>query len=103
VRRSRASASGQPVLGILFGILLLTAGFWRKSDDLKKASLVACILSALVIVPVFLTGEPAESQVEHFPGVSEALIEAHETVAKITLILVELLGVASLGVLFLLH
>ncbi|MBB6054067.1 hypothetical protein [Armatimonas rosea] len=85
-----------PVLGTWFGLLLLSAGFIFKSNDLKKASLVVFVLCALVAIPVFLTGEPAEGKIEGLPGVSEGLIEAHEAAAKFALILVEILGTASL-------
>lgn len=54
-------------------------------------------------IPVFLTGEPAEGKIEGLPGVSEGLIEAHEAAAKFALILVEILGTASLLCLVLLQ
>lgn len=85
-----------PVLGTWFGLLLLSAGFLCKSNDLKKASLVVFVLCALVAIPVFFTGEPAEGKIEGLPGISEGLIEAHESAAKYALILVELLGLVAL-------
>lgn len=92
-----------PVLGTWFGLLLLSAGFLCKSNDLKRASLVTFVLCALVAIPVFLTGEPAEATVDGLPGISEGLVEAHEATAKISLILVELLGLVALLCLVLLH
>lgn len=91
-----------PVLGTWFGLLLLSAGLLRKSDELKKASLVVFVLCALAAVPVFLTGEPAEGVIERLPGVSEQALEAHESAAKLALVLMELLGGVSLLSLFLL-
>ena len=88
-----------PVLGTAFGVLLLVVGLLRKSDDLKKAGLVTFILSALLAVPVFLTGEPASDLVERLPGVSEAPIDAHEMAAKLSLVTSAALGLGALTVL----
>jgi predicted RND superfamily exporter protein len=40
-----------------------------------------------MVLPVYLTGEPAEEVVEHLPGVAESFIESHEDAAKFSLIL----------------
>ncbi|MPZ20825.1 MAG: hypothetical protein GEV06_23395 [Luteitalea sp.] len=58
---------------------------------------------ALLAVPVYLSGEPAEEAIEHLAGVSEALIEQHETWAAGALVGVEGLGVLGLIGLFLLR
>ena len=46
-----------PVLGVVFGVLLLVTAMVRKSDELFKTSLVAFAICAAVGVPVYLTGE----------------------------------------------
>lgn len=38
---------------------------------------------ALIAIPVFLTGEPAEDKIENLPGVVESIIEQHEEMAEI--------------------
>lgn len=38
---------------------------------------------ALIAIPVFLTGEPAEEKIENLPGVVESIIEQHEETAEI--------------------
>jgi uncharacterized membrane protein len=85
-----------PILGIPFGIALLAAGVLRRSLELKRAALVTFALAALFVVPVFLTGEPAEETVERLPGVSEVYIERHEDLAKLSLALTSVLGILSL-------
>jgi hypothetical protein len=42
-------------------------------------------LAALLAIPVYLTGEPAEDGVAGLPGVSKALIEQHENIAGVAL------------------
>lgn len=85
-----------PVVGTIIGSLLLLAAMVRKSDELKKASLVIFVVTALVAIPVFLTGEPAEELTENLPGVSEAVVERHEDSALLSLVAVEFLGAVSL-------
>ena len=85
-----------PVLGVGFGLLLMAVGMARGSHDLKRASLGVFVLVAILAIPVYLTGEPAEEIVEHLPGVSEAAIEEHEEWALLALGCVEVLGLAAL-------
>jgi len=85
-----------PVLGGIFGVLLLAYAMFRKSDELKNVSLLVLVFSALVTIPVYLTGEPAEEGVEHLAGVSHDLIELHEDAAKIAMIFMMITGAVSL-------
>jgi MFS family permease len=86
-----------PVLGTLFGLCLLAFGLWRKSEDNKKAALGVFVLAALLSVPVYLTGEPAEDAVKGLPGVSKSIIEAHEAAATVALVGVSLVGMSAFG------
>ncbi len=86
-----------PVIGTLLGLLLLLVAFGRKNEELKKVTLGLFVLIALVTVPVYLTGEPAEEMVENIPGVSEAMIERHENAALFSLIAVEVGGIIALA------
>jgi len=49
-----------PVVGIIFGVLLLLLALLRKSEELKRVSLGVFVLTALIALPVYFTGEPAE-------------------------------------------
>jgi len=55
---------------------------------------------ALMTVPVYLTGEPAEERVENAPGVSKPLLEEHEDAAKVAFAVMGLAGVIALATLF---
>jgi len=85
-----------PILGTLFGILILTGGFLLKNNTVKRTALGIFVLSALCAIPAYLTGEGAEEVVENLPGVSENLMEAHEELANIFLWMVGALGLFSL-------
>lgn len=86
-----------PVIGVPIGAALLVYGFLRKSEEVKRASMLAFIMIALITVPTFLAGKAAEDVVEHLPGVSENIIETHEEAATIGLIVTSVLGVVSLA------
>ena len=55
---------------------------------------------ALVAIPVFLTGEPAEESVEKINGVSENMISLHEEAAEIGIWLMGITGIISLVALY---
>lgn len=86
-----------PILGTLFGLLILAGGFFLKNDTVKRTALGMFVLSGILAIPAYLTGEGAEEIVESLPGVTENLIEAHEDMANIFLWMVGLLGVLSLA------
>jgi hypothetical protein len=85
-----------PVLGVPFCLVLLVIGIVQKNGQLMRLAHVLAVGVALVTIPVFLTGEPAEEIVEHLPGVAERLIEAHESAAETAMILTLVSGVLSL-------
>ncbi len=89
-----------PVIGTIVGIALLLLGFVSKSDAIKRASLAVFFVLALLTIPVYLTGEPAEERVEKSAGVSKALIEEHEDAALPALIAMEVTGFIALVGLF---
>ena len=85
-----------PVLGTVFGALLLVFGLVRKSEEIKRVSLGVFVIIAVLTAPVYFTGEPAEEIVEHLQGVSEPIIEEHEELALVSFIAVGILGVIAL-------
>jgi uncharacterized membrane protein len=88
-----------PVIGTVFGVLLLAVAVARRSDELGRVALWLFALLAGTSVLVFLTGEPAAELVEKLPGFSEALTERHEEAALVATVVVGLVGLFSLAVL----
>jgi uncharacterized membrane protein len=86
-----------PVIGTVFALLLLAVGLVTASPTIRRLSLGAVVFVALVALPAYLTGEPAESAVEGLPGVSETLIERHESVATRSFVAIELAGLVALA------
>lgn len=90
-----------PIIGSLLGVGVMVYGYLTSSEQVKKTALWTWAAMAVVAIPVFFTGEPAEESVEGIAGVSENLIEAHEEAATIAIWLMEALGLLSLAVLVL--
>jgi uncharacterized membrane protein len=90
-----------PVVGIMFGFLILAWGVLRGYEEVKTVGLIFLVFTAFAALPVYLTGEPAEEAVEKLPGVSEQIIELHENSALLSLILAMATGVlAFFGLIF---
>lgn len=85
-----------PLFFSIVGGLILLYGFIKKQDQIKYLSLYFMITAGLFTVPVYLTGEGTEEAVEQLPGVSEGLIESHEEMAKIGLIIIIITSIIAL-------
>lgn len=85
-----------PIIGTVLGVGLMAYGYLTSSDQVKKSALWTWFVMALIAIPVFLTGEPAEESIEGIAGVSEGLIEEHEEAATVAIWLMEALGLLSL-------
>jgi hypothetical protein len=91
-----------PVLGtLLFAPLVLFWGLLRRSRDVTHVGLLLAVLLAVTAVPIYLTGEPAEDQLERQPWFDKDRVEAHEERAEAGLIAVLITGAAALGALWL--
>jgi uncharacterized membrane protein YfcA len=75
-----------PVLGAPFLLLLLALGLIRRSGELVTISLVLVVVLAAATGLVYLTGEPAEDQVERASWYQEKLVETHEEQSEAGLI-----------------
>ena len=89
-----------PIIGTIIGTGVMAYGYFTQSAPTKKAALFTWVVMALVAIPVFLTGEPAEETVEGIAGISETMIEAHEEAAEMAIWVMEALGIFSLIALF---
>lgn len=90
-----------PIFGSIFGGIVLAHGLWTKSDQTKIAAYNLFIISAIGAGIAYLTGEAAEETVENIQGITENMIEQHEDFAIFALVSLIVLGVASIGGLFL--
>jgi hypothetical protein len=86
-----------PIVGTLVaGVIFVIALRWRN-PQLERLVLGFLLVFALLTIPVYLTGEPAEHVAERLPGVAEAVIDRHEDAALAALVAVEILGASALA------
>ncbi len=89
-----------PVIGTALAAFVLFYGFFKRSDEIKKLSLILLVITSLVTIPVYLTGENAEGSVVSIEGVNEDFIEPHEDFAFKAFIASDIVGALALVVLF---
>ncbi len=90
-----------PIFGSILGGLVLAHGLWTKSNQTKIAAYNIFIISAIGAGVAYLTGEAAEDTVENIQGIAKNMIDEHEDFAVFALVSSIILGVASIGGLFL--
>ncbi|MCS6816485.1 MAG: hypothetical protein N0A16_06955 [Blastocatellia bacterium] len=84
-----------PVIGLWLGIVLYLVALVKK-PEWRSLSLGVFVLMAVLTLPAYLSGEPAEEMLHGWPGISEATIEEHEEAALPTLITMLVLGAVAL-------
>lgn len=86
-----------PVIGTLTGFLILLASFIFQNKTLLNTGLIIFIISALLTIPAFLTGEGAEEVLENVAGLNaEQAVELHEEASETAMIAMQVLGALSL-------
>jgi hypothetical protein len=85
-----------PVVGIWLGIALYLVALLKK-PEWRSLGLGVFVLMALLTIPAYLSGEPAEEMIRGLPGVSEATVEEHEEAAVPALIAMLVLGAVALA------
>ncbi|HYK56341.1 MAG TPA: hypothetical protein VEV15_07655 [Flavisolibacter sp.] len=86
-----------PVILSFIGLVILIVSFFKKNETLTKTAFYIFLAAGLFTIPVYLTGESSEEIVEHLPGVSENLIERHEDMAGIALVIISISAIVSLA------
>ena len=86
-----------PVIGLLFGLAILAVAQLRKNRELARFGMLALVAIAIITIPVYLTGEPAEDVLQDMPGFSSEIVEEHEEAALIAIVLTEIVGLVALA------
>lgn len=85
-----------PILGSLFGILLLVVALLYPNLKTTLSAYIILLLSGLGGLVAYFTGEPAEESIEHIKGISHKVIHIHEEMAENSLFFVFLLTAAAI-------
>ena len=71
-----------PIIGVIFGLLILIAGLILKNNSIKNTAYCLFILSAIFGFISMYSGEGAEELVEDMPTVGRQIIHEHEELAE---------------------
>jgi hypothetical protein len=84
-----------PTIGFGVALALFFVSLAAKSDDLKKASLIMFFVMALLVLPVYMSGNAAEEVIRENPGEKSALVEKHEDAALLAFIFMQFTGLGA--------
>ena len=85
-----------PIVGTLIGSAILLYSIIKKQNTGKTIGAFIIVVMAVIAIPVFLTGEPAEESIEDLAGISKALIHDHEEASEKAFWLMEATGACAL-------
>jgi uncharacterized membrane protein len=81
-----------PTVGFAVGLCLFLVAMIQKDDKLQRVSLGILFAVAVLCIPAYLTGVAASEIMQDVPGISVALMEAHQDAALTAFALMELTG-----------
>lgn len=90
-----------PILGSVFGTILLIVAVFRKDKSLIYAGLITLVVAAIIAIPTFLSGEGAEEILEEMSDISHEIIHEHEEIAEKAIWLIETVGILAIVAIFL--
>jgi uncharacterized membrane protein len=85
-----------PIIGTIIGLGLLVGSFFKRNEDLKRASLIIFAFMALLTLPAFFSGIGAQRAVRKASGVSADLITRHEGAAMLAIFFMLFTGALAL-------
>jgi uncharacterized membrane protein len=84
-----------PIIGTIIGLCLLLSALFANSEDLKRAALMIFLGIALLSIPTYLSGNAAAEVIKDLPGVSAALIDAHQNAALLAYVFMMITGAVA--------
>lgn len=90
-----------PIIGTILAIGILIAGITLKNSTVRNTSYFVFIIAAIFGAISMGTGEGAEELVEDMPSIGREIIHEHEELAEKLALLLYVLGVLSVGALYL--
>ena len=90
-----------PIVGTILGLGILIIGMILKNDSVKNTAFALFIIAAIFGAFSVGTGEGAEEMVEDMPNIGKEIIHKHEELAEKFAIILYVLGVISVGGIFL--
>lgn len=89
------------VIGSIFGVVLLVVAMVRNSRELVTLALASLLSVAMLSIPVYFTGEPAQEAVARQASAPAEVVERHAQAAQFAFFAVEWVGALALAGLWL--
>jgi uncharacterized membrane protein len=89
-----------PIIGVIIGTLLLSAGLIFKNLGVKVSGLGTIVFAALIAIVAYMTGDPAEEVMKGVPDVAKSLISRHENIATVGMYLMATAGLLAASSLY---
>jgi hypothetical protein len=83
------------VIGFGIGLALFAVALVSKQSDLQRAGFVILFLAAALTIVTYVSGNDAREILKKTPGVSDPLMEAHESAALVAFVFMEITGFFS--------
>src|SRR5258706_14745397 len=89
-----------PIIGTIVGLGLFLISLLGKNEDLRRASLIIFPAMALLAIIAFFIVVVAQGAIRKAPGISEVLIERHQSAAMLAMLFMEATSAIALGALW---
>lgn len=84
-----------PVIGFGIGLALFVMALLLKQAELRRVCFVVFFLSAALTIVTYVSGSDAREELKEVPGISDPLMEAHESAALVAFVFMEITGFLS--------
>jgi uncharacterized membrane protein len=84
-----------PTVGFCIGLVLYHVAIFRKNEELQEACLVLFFLTAALTIGTYVSGNDAQQALKDTTGVSEGVMNAHESAALVAFIFMQATGFFS--------
>jgi hypothetical protein len=84
-----------PTIGFGIGLALFVFALLFKQVEVERAALVIFFLTAALTISTYVSGSDAREALKEAPGISDPLMQAHETAALVATVFMELTGFFS--------
>src|SRR4030095_10048252 len=84
-----------PTIGFGIGLGLFVVALLAKQAELRRACFVIFFLCAALTIATYVTGNDARQALKETPGISDPLMEVHESAALVAFVFMEITGFLS--------
>ena len=84
-----------PTIGTAVALGLLVISFFRRNDDLRRASLEVVYVIALFTFPAYLSGVSAQQILIEHPDINQVFVDAHQDAALWAFLFMQISGAAA--------